>query len=75
MIELLTILEEIDFVSYADDNTPFLSEVTFENVVNSQGSFPVSLFKWFSNKQIKIYPHKCHLLMNVNSPATIGTGE
>lgn len=52
MIELLTILEEIDFVSYADDNTPFLSEVTFENVVNSHGSFPVSLFKWFSNKQI-----------------------
>ena len=29
----LFILEEIDFASYADDNTPFVSEATVENVV------------------------------------------
>ena len=71
----LFILEEIDFASYADDNTPSASEATPENVLSSLESCSASLFEWFSNNQMKENPEKCHLLMNVNRPATIKIGE
>ena len=61
--------------SYADDNTPFVSEATPRNVVSSLESCSVSLSEWFSNNQMKANPKKYHQLMNVNRPATIKTGE
>ena len=73
--ELFISLEEIDFASYADDNTPFVSETTPENLVSSLESCSASLFQWFSNNQMKANPEKCHLSMNVNRPATIKIGE
>ena len=33
MCELFITLEQIDFASYADDNKPFVSEATAENLV------------------------------------------
>ena len=73
--DLFISLEEIDFASYADDNTPFVSETTPENLVSSLESCSASLFQWFSNNQMKANHEKCHLLMNVNRPATIKIGE
>ena len=64
-----------DFASYADDNTPFVSEATPENVVSSLYTCSASLFEWFSYNQTKASSDKCHLLMNVNRPATIEIGE
>ena len=69
------ILEKIDFASNADENTPFVSEATHENVVSSLESRSASLFELFSNNQMKTNPEKCHLLINVNRPATIKIGE
>ena len=71
MCDLFIILEEIDFASYADDNVPFVSEATPENVVSSLGSCSASLFERFSNNQMKANPEKCHIIMNVNRPHTI----
>ena len=73
--DLFISLEEIDFASYADDNTPFVSETTPENLVSSLESCSASLFQWFSNNQMKANPEKCHLSMNANRPATIKIGE
>ena len=42
MCDLFIILEEIDFESYADDNTPFVSKATPENVVSSLESYTAS---------------------------------
>ena len=75
MCDLFIILEEIDFASYADDNTAFVFEATPENVVSSLESCSASLFEWFSNNQMKASSEKCHLLMNANRPATIKIGE
>ena len=46
-----------------------------EIVVSSLENCSASLFQWFSNNQIKAKPEKSHLLMTVNSPATIKIGE
>ena len=75
MCDLFIILEKIDFASYADDNTPFVSEATPENVVSSLESCSASLFEWLSNNQMKANPEKCHILMNVNRPATLKIDE
>ena len=75
MCDLLIILEEIDFASYLDDNTPFVSETTPENLMGSLESCSTSLFQWFSNNQMKVNPEKFHQLINVNRPATINIGE
>ena len=60
---MFIILEEINFASYADDNTPFLSEVTSENIVSSLESCSASLFGLSSNNQMKANPEKCRLLI------------
>ena len=75
MCDLFIILEEIGFARYPDDNTPFVYEATHENVVSSLESCSASLFEYFSNNQMEANPEKCHLLMNVNRPATIKIGE
>ena len=45
MSDLFIILEEIDFASYADDNTPFVTEATSENEVSSLEICSASLFE------------------------------
>ena len=67
--------KKFDFTSYADDKKRFLSEATPENVVNSLEGCSASLFEWFLNNQMKANPEKCHILINVNRPATIKIGE
>ena len=56
MCDLFIILEKIDFASYSDDNTPFVSEATPEKVVSFLESCSPSLFEWFSNNQMKTNP-------------------
>ena len=73
MCNLFTILEEIDFASYADDQTPLIFEVSPKYIGNSLESCSATLFEWFSN-QMKANPEKC-LLMNINMPDTIKIDE
>ena len=58
MYELLTILQKVNFASYADDATPFVYEATPENVVSFLESGSASFFEWFSNNQMKGSPEK-----------------
>ena len=59
MCDLFIALKGIDLSSYADDNTPFISEATPENVVSSLENCSTSLFEWFSNNQMKANPEEC----------------
>ena len=59
MCDLFIALEGIDLSSYADDNTPFISDATPENVVSSLENCSTSLFEWFSNNKMKVNPEEC----------------
>ena len=74
MCDLFTILEEIDFASYADDKTPLIFEASPKYIGNSVESCSATLFEWFSNNQMKANLEKC-LLMNINRPDTIKIDE
>ena len=71
MCDLFFIVKEIDFANYVDDNTPFVSGDTLDDVLESLGNTSSKLFEWFSNNQMKANPDKCHLLISAATPSTI----
>ena len=62
MCDLFFIVNEIDFASYADDNTPFVSGDRLDDVLVLLENASLKLFDWFSDNQMKANPDKCHLL-------------
>ena len=69
--DLFIIMDDIDFASYADDNTPYTSGSTIPEVIVSLKDISSRLFKWFNDNQMKANPEKCHLLLNSSSTWTI----
>ena len=53
MFDIVFIVNEIDFSSYADDNTPFVSGDRLEDVLDSLENASLKLFDWFSKYQMK----------------------
>ena len=55
-----------DVTSYADDNTPYDSCDTIEEVILSLQSSFKKLFQWLSDNQMKGNADKCYLIMSTN---------
>ena len=61
---LLFITSETDFASYANNNTPYSTPNTINEVIQSLEKDSMILFKWFSDNQMKANISKYHLLLN-----------
>ena len=61
-------------MSYADDNTPYTTDENAEKDIDKFEIEAKSLFKWFSDKQMKANLDKCHLLISsaIQSELKIG---
>ena len=62
MCDLLLIVNNVNFASYSDDNTPY---VIWDGKIQVTGSFKEAsdeLFCFFENNQMKAHLHKCHLI-------------
>ena len=64
-------MNETDFASYADDNTPYVTGDSIEDVINSLENVSTTLFKWFADNQMKSNKEKCHLLISCSENITI----
>ena len=64
-------MENIDIASYADDNTPYTTGNSIEEVIQKLENAAKALFHWFSDNQMKAYPDKCHFLCNSNSQVSM----
>ena len=64
MCDLFFIMNETDFASYADDNTPHRAANTVDEVIQSPEHDSIMLSQWFSDNQMKADISKCHLLVN-----------
>ena len=71
MCDLFFIVSKIDFASYADDNTPFVSGDKLDDVLDFLENATLKLIDWFSNNQMKTNPDKCHLLMSITASIVI----
>ena len=67
MCDLSLIIKNIDIASYVDDNTPYTTGNSIENVIEKLENAAKTLFQWFSDNQMKTNPDKCHFLCNTNS--------
>ena len=56
--DLFSIMNNINFASYADDNTPYVIGDGVIKVIESLKKASVELFCWFPNNQMKANPDK-----------------
>ena len=73
LCDLFLIMENIDIASYADDNTPYTTGNSIEEVIQKLENAAKTLFQWFSDNQMKANPDKCHFLCNSNSEVSLIT--
>ena len=75
LIDLFFVIEDTDITSYADDNTPYLTDDTIEGVIKSLEEVSKKLLKWFDDNLMKSNADKCHLLVSTNETVKIKVGN
>ena len=56
-----------DINSYADDNTPYTSDISINLVLEKLERSTHDIFRWFKENYMKANPDKCHLLVTNNA--------
>ena len=64
--DLFFIMDDTEFASYADDNTPYVSGENLDEVISLLEEKSRDLFRWFELNQMKANPEKCHLLLSTD---------
>ena len=59
-------MTDTDFASHADDNTPYVSVDTIDEVIKRLENSSVKLFKWFADNRIKANQDKRPLIVSKN---------
>ena len=67
-------MSDTDFAGYADDNTPYVSADTIDEVIKRLENAFAILFKWFANNQMKANQDKCHLIASKNENISMHIG-
>ena len=60
LCDIFLIMENIDITSYADDNTPYTTGNSIEEVIQKLKNVAKTLFQWFSENQMKGNRGKYH---------------
>ena len=71
LCDLFFIMNDVDFASYADDNTPFFVGNDIDEVILKMQNASETLFVWFKDNQMKANPDKCHFMCSSNSNKSI----
>ena len=66
---------ETGFAIYANDNTPYLSGDSVDDVIKSLEDDSINLFKWFLENQMKANSDKCHLITSKLSCMNLKIGD
>ena len=74
LCDLFYVTSDTDFASYADDNTPYVSANTIDEVIKRLETASVKLFKWFADNQMKANQDKCHLIVSNNGNISMHIG-
>ena len=74
-IDLFLFVQNVDFKSYADDNTIYNAGDNIDEVIFSLQESSKKLFKWFVDNQMKINDKKCQLNVSTNELTKIQIGD
>ena len=69
--DLFSVLSDVEFASCADDNIPYFVKNNIKSVIKSLENTSVESFEWFSDKQMKANPSKCHFLTSESKDLVI----
>ena len=72
--DLLLVISDTDFSSYADDNTIYDPGKSIDEVISSLQESAEKFFQWFSHNQLKGNTDKCHLIFSTDDPIEISVG-
>lgn len=75
LADLFIKIPNIEFGSYADDNTSFITPTLIDEVIRTLEANTNILIKWFQNNFMKANPNKCHLLLSSNSKSKAHIGD
>ena len=75
LYDLFLIMDNISFANCADDNTPYVAGENIDKVINKLEEASITLFKWFSDNQMKVNPSKSHLLLSINEKQSLNIGN
>ena len=53
LCDLFFIMKDVEIVSFADDNTPYMSANNITNLVDDLEDSTHSVFKWFANNKMQ----------------------
>ena len=68
-------IDKYDIASYADDNTPYISDFNLEEVIQKLELTTNNLFEWFKNNHMKANADKCHVPVTRDTDVTAKIGE
>ena len=69
--DLFSVLNDVEFASYVDDNIPYVVKNNIKSVIKSLENANVELFAWFSDNQMKANPDKCHSITSESTDLVI----
>ena len=69
--DIFSIVNNIDFVSYANDNTPYIVDARILEVIKTLTHVFAELFCFFLNNQMKPNIDKCQVLTSSNKELSI----
>ena len=73
--DLLLVVQNVDFGSYADDNIIYDAGDNIDEVLFSLQESAEKLFKRFADNEIKTSEGKCHLTVSTNKLTEIQLGD
>ena len=73
--DLLFVVQNVDFASYAEDNTIYDPGDSIDEVIFSLQESSKKLFKWFTDNQMKTNEDKRHLIVSTNELTEIQIGD
>ena len=71
LCDLFFIMNDVEFASYADDNTSFLVGDDLSDVILKLQNASKTLFKWFSDNQMKANPDKGNFICSSSVKTSI----
>ena len=75
LADLFFILNNVDIVSYADDNIPYVIADDINGVITSLEKASKVLFEWLENNLLKGNADKCHLLVSSSDAVNLEVSE
>ena len=73
--DLFLVVTDLNFASYANNNTIYQSDKSVDDVINGLQVSGKKIFWWFSDNQMQVNIDKCHFIMSTENALELQIGN